>query len=133
MKQILIFFIILNSFFQFSCGYDDYDGEKNIKTGNINLKAEVFGYGKNSDGNESVLVKYYESGDLSTFIDYNSIDSNTNPYIIRTSTSGADDKQNNIIKLTLTFAMTELKNLLIKIRTRRHPTTRAAGASTCRT
>ena len=99
-----------------SCGqYVEDHGEKILTVGNITLHATYQGYGKDSDGKEDVMVHYYESGDLSTFIDYGSETENANPYRIKTSNQGADAKNNNIIKMELTFKTQTIESVLINI------------------
>lgn len=90
-------------------------GEKFITEGNITLHSSYMGYGKDSDGHEDILVHYYESGDLSTFIKYSSAENNSDPYIIKTSNQGADSKSNNIIKMELTFATQIIESILVNI------------------
>jgi len=117
MKRTFSFFLAaFFSFLLFGCGERDF-GYKKISVGNINLTAEYYGYGKDSEDNEDVTVCYYESGDLSTFINYNSVTENKNPYVIKTSTVGSDGRSNNIIKLTLSFGEAEISKILLSIET----------------
>lgn len=116
MKNCLAVFLIALSFV--SCNqYVENRGEKNFSVGKISLSAVYTGYGKDSDSNEDVLVHYYESGDLTTFIDYNSFTKNSNPYILKTSTHGADGKSNNTIKIDLSFKAQTVSSIFVNIET----------------
>lgn len=116
MKNWLAVFLIALSFV--SCNqYVENRGEKNFCVDKISLHAVYTGYGKDSDSNEDLLVHYYESGDLTTFIDYKSFAENSNPYILRTSTHGADGKSNNTLKIDLSFEAQTISSIFVNIET----------------
>ncbi len=109
-------FLIALSFV--SCNqYVENRGEKTFSVENISLHAVYTGYGKDKNKNEDILVHHYESGDLTTFIDYDSLTENSNPYILRTSTYGADDKSNNTIKIDLSFEAQTISSIFVNIET----------------
>ena len=92
-------------------------GDMSFTVGNINLDAEFLGYGKDLDGNEDILVSHYSSGNLQSFCDYVSYQINSTPFIIRTSTTGADNRSTNIIKIVLSFPSDLIEIIKVSIET----------------
>ncbi|MBQ9281901.1 MAG: hypothetical protein IJ207_06845 [Treponema sp.] len=114
MKRYFLLFLVAILFN--SCTNLEH-GDTTFSVGNINLTASFLGYGKDHDGNEDILVKNYSSGDLRTFCDFTSYPENKNPYIIKTSTIGADNRSNNIIQISLSFSAEEIDVIKINIET----------------
>ena len=115
MRFLIRILFVLPVFF-FSCS-DRVNGNTSFYEGSMYLEAEFLGYGKNNDEEEDILVSKYESGDLRTFINYSSKTQNTNPYIIKTSTVGADGRSNNCIKITIIFPSVKIGDVLLDILT----------------